>query len=344
MNEAAGEEGLETGRPARRRSRLVVGARLLIVAGGFAILFVLLDRIGWRDLSRALRRIGLDHCGLIVALGWLEHLLDSYALRVAMLRRVGFGWTLGANSAGGLVNQVIPYEAGEVVKMALLRQASRSSEVVTGLLIWNYVWKLARPLALVVFLGAALLLGHTYPRFLQGPVALAVLFSFVPYLALRIILRQRPAERLARFLSRRPRLERRAAGWIETAIRIDHETRHYWAHYRREYLQVFLLVFGARLLAPLGLGIYCYRLDLPNDAGSVAFLQVLGSVSEFLVMLVPARVGVGEGAGYLLFRLLQLDPSASLAMAIVGRVRSLLVSAPPALVLWLLRRRRPPRA
>jgi hypothetical protein len=88
----------------------------------------------------------------------VELAIDCEALRRAMLGRVGLGWTMASNAAGGLVNTVIPFEAGEVVKGALLRQRSTHSRVVSGLIVWNYAWKLAKPAAVAVcfVLGVAL--------------------------------------------------------------------------------------------------------------------------------------------------------------------------------------------
>ena len=94
---------------------------------------------------RSFAQVGLAAFALVSVLGFCEHLLDTYALHVAMLGKVGLGATLVSNSSGALVNTFVPLEAGEVVKGALLRQHSSHSQVLAGLVIWNYVWKLANP-------------------------------------------------------------------------------------------------------------------------------------------------------------------------------------------------------
>src|SRR6185436_5202700 len=101
----------------------------------------------------------------------------------------------------------IPLEAGEVVKGALLRQRSTHPQVLAGLVIWNYVWKIAKPCALLLFFLAGVWFGNVYPRELLWPVLGGVAASFLPYLLLRRLLRQRPAERLTRLLTGVPWLK-----------------------------------------------------------------------------------------------------------------------------------------
>ena len=318
--------------------------RWLMTAGGFAFLgWLLFVHIGVDQLGAALRRIGLGAVLVVLALGWVENLVDCEALRRSMLGRVKYGWTVVASGAGGFVNTIIPFEAGEVVKAALLRQHSTNSRVVSGLVIWNYVWKLAKPAALAVFFLAALSLGHVFPRNLHWPVAAGVALCFVPYVALRILLHQRPAERLLRLLSRVPRLSKKAASWVAAGTRLDEEVRDFHKHHRRAYLQVLGLTFVGRFVSVPGVQLLLEQVGLPSDYGSVLFLIVASAVWDYALMLVPARVGVSEGGVYLLYQFLGLDPAAAIALSIVGRVRSLVVSGPSALIAaFSMRRPAPP--
>jgi hypothetical protein len=323
-------------RPAPPRSRWL--GRLLITAGGLALLLFLVWRTGFDQLVQTFGRIGPGTFALVVLLGLIELVLDCEGLRRAMRARVSLLWTVAVQSAGGLVNTAIPFEAGEVVKAALLRRRVRDddSAVLGGLVVWNYVWKLAKPLAVGACLVAGLLLGNVFPEHLHGPVIAGVAISFVPYLALRVLLRQRPAERLMRFVTRHPRLERRATGWIQAATRLDRSVRDFWSHHPGAYLQTFFITFCTRFVGVLVLLVFAHSLGLPTDAGSILFLYATQSVADYFAMVVPARVGVSEGAAYMVFQLLGLDPTAALVISITLRARSLLLQGP--ITIWAFSR------
>ncbi len=253
--------------PARRRGGRVV--RVLVPLLGLGLLAFLLHRTGWRDLEQAFRRIGWTTFALLVVLGAVEQVVDCEALRRAMLGRVGLAWTMASNAAGGLVNTVVPFEAGEVVKGALLRQRSTHSRVVSGLIVWNYVWKLAKPAAVATCFVLGVALGHVFRKDLQLPVLAGVVLSFVPYLGLRLLLRQRPAERLMRLLARVPRLKQRAQGGVQAAARLDGEVHSFWEHHPAAYLEVLVLTYAGRFVGVLALYLFARRLGLPTDLGSL---------------------------------------------------------------------------
>jgi hypothetical protein len=316
--------------PARRRGGRVV--RVLVPLLGLGLLAFLLHRTGWRDLEQSFRRIGWTTFALLVVLGAVEQVVDCEALRRAMLGRVGLAWTMASNAAGGLVNTVVPFEAGEVVKGALLRQRSTHSRVVSGLIVWNYVWKLAKPAAVATCFVLGVALGHVFRKDLQLPVLAGVVLSFVPYLGLRLLLRQRPAERLMRLLARVPRLKQRAQGGVQAAARLDGEVHSFWEHHPAAYLEVLVLTYAGRFVGVLALYLFARRLGLPTDLGSLVFLYSAQAVVDYAAMLLPARVGMTEGSAYLLFQALGLDPALALVMAITIRARSLLVQGP--LAIW----------
>jgi hypothetical protein len=325
--------------PDRPPSLARKAVRVLVTLGGFGVMGYLLYRVGWRDLVAAFQRIGVAPILLVLVTGWIENLVDCEALRRAMLGRVPLGWTIVASGTGGLVNTLIPFEAGEVVKATILRQHSTHSRVVSGLVIWNYVWKLAKPLALAVGFGGSLLLGHAFAKHLQLPVAVGIALSFTPYVALRILLHQRPAERLMRLLSRLPRLSRRAASWVAAGARLDEEVRTFGQHHRRAYRQVFGLTFVGRFISlPASMWLFD-RLGLPSDLGSLLFLVAIQSVVDYATMVMPTRIGISEGSAYLLYQFLGLDPTAAIAMAILGRLRTVVVNGPPAIITAVSMRR-----
>jgi uncharacterized membrane protein YbhN (UPF0104 family) len=184
--------------------------------------------------------------------------------------------------------------------------------------------------AVCFVLGVAL--GHVFRKDFQLPVLAGVAFSFVPYLGLRLLLRQRPAERLMRLLSRVPRLRQRAQGGVQAAARLDGEVHSFYEHHPAAYLQVLGLTFVGRFFGLVALYLFARRLGLPTDLGSVAFLYASQTVVDYVAMLLPARVGMAEGSAYLLYQALGLDPALALVMLITLRARILLVQGP--LAIW----------
>jgi hypothetical protein len=317
-------------RPSRRRLVL----RVVLVVGGLGAIFLLLQYTGWSVIVRSFRQVGLGAFALVTLFGFSEHFLDSCALHAAMLGKIRLSGTLISNSTGALVNTFIPLEAGEVVKGALLRQRSTHPQVLAGLVIWNYVWKIAKPCALLIFFLVGVLLGNVYPAELRWPVLGGVVLSFLPYVLLRMLLRQRPAERLTRLLARVPRLKPKLGGWVEGAIRLDREVHQFWSSHPGVYVKVFLLVFAARLLGIATLVVLARRLGIPGDPGSLAFLYATSMVTEYVTMVLPARLGVGEGSAFLLFQVMRLDPAAGLVMAVIGRIRAVVMLGPTGLWGW----------
>jgi hypothetical protein len=334
------EEARASRRSGRRYLRAVT--RVALPLAGLGVIALLVQRAGWRDVGQSFERLGLPALIGLVLLGLSEALLDGEALRHAMLGRLRLGPVLSINSLGAIVNLIIPFEAGEVAKAAMLRQHSTDSRVLSGLVVWNYVWKVSKPVLTLLAFGVALMVGHAFPERLSLPLAGGVAFAFVPYLTLRTLIRLRPAERGMRLLARLPVIKARAAKWVEGAARLDTEVRHFWQTHPRAYLAVFGLQFLARFTNLITLALFAQRLHLPFGVGNVAYLFAAFSASDYITMLVPRTFGVAEGAGFLLFRLLGLDPAAGLVIAVTMRLRAITVQAPFALAAWLQRPKTPP--
>jgi hypothetical protein len=326
---------------AAARAALRVGIPL----GGLAILYLLLDHVGWAQIGAAFRKIGVPLGLLLVALTMAEAILDSDALRRAMMRKISLGWTLISNSAGALVNMAVPFEAGEVVKGALLRRRSTDSRVLSGLVVWNYVWRLSKPALATACFALALALGTPFSARARWIVLGGIGFAYVPYAALRILIRLRPAERGARLLTRLPVLRKSAPRWTAAAATLDGEVRRFYESHPGIYAEMFLLQVGARFTTFLSIWILAHALGLPTNAGAVLLLYAAMAASDYVVMLVPARIGVSEGATYFLFQLLGLDPALGLVVGVAGRLRSILGQAPFAFAAyWVTHGRTTPAA
>ena len=125
-----------------RRKTLI---QLVCVTGSLAGLAWLLGRIGWVTVGSALQRVGWPALAMLMLLGWIETVTDGAALWVVMGQRLRLGFAVTVNAAGSMLNLILPWESGEVLKGTLLHGQFGTQPAVSGTIIWNYVFKISRP-------------------------------------------------------------------------------------------------------------------------------------------------------------------------------------------------------
>jgi hypothetical protein len=171
----------------------------------------------------------------------------------------------------------------------------------------------------------------------MGLVLVANLLAFLPYLVLRIVIRLGPAAGLLRILRLMPVLRRQPAHWIEVAQTIDHEVKHFWRERPGDYLKVFGLQILARSTGWASIYAALNALGMDCDFATSALLYAAINVADYLVAVLPARVGVSEGSAYFIFKLLGFDPTLGVIMYVVFRIRGILTNgllAPAAFFHW----------
>lgn len=303
------------------RSALV---RLLLALAGAGLLVWVAGRIGWDTLGAAFTRLGLAGGAAVVALGLVESILDGLALHRVSLGRVSAVYAVAVNSAGTVVNSAIPYEAGEVAKGLLLRR--RAAGTVTGLLVWNYVWKLSKPLAGVVALALGAGLSRALPPRALLAVGAGCALMFLPYVVLRSVVRARPAERLMRLGARLPRLGAAAERFVAGATRLDTEMVGFLGAHRGPFVAALALQIAGRLVGVVTVGVILATVAPDVDPWSAGALYAALSASDLVLMFIPVRLGVGESAYYVLFSALGLDPALGLIIGVVLRLRQLVAN------------------
>jgi hypothetical protein len=258
---------------------------------------------------------------LVIGLGLLEAALEGLALHRTLLGRVPAGFAVAANSAGALVGTVIPFEAGEVAKGVLLRR--RDPDTLAGLVVWNYVWKLSKPIGVsIAFVVGFVATRDAFSPPVLGAVALGCAALFVPYLLVRLLLRANPNELAIRLLGRVAPLRAASERYLASAVRLDADITAFLRDHRGPFRDAVLLQAAARLVGAATLGIALGRLA-PETSPLVAGVAYAAlSASDLVVTLLPARVGVGEGAWFVMFDLIGLDPALGLAAGLVMRMRA----------------------
>jgi uncharacterized membrane protein YbhN (UPF0104 family) len=103
---------------------------------------------------------------------------------------------------------------------------------------------------------------------------------------------------------------------------------------RADYLRVLAAQLAARAAGWGCTTVALAALGAKVSFGTAAVVHAALNVAEYLLLVVPARLGVVEGSAFFVFGLLGLDPALGVMTALLLRLRSLaanLLFAPGAL-------------
>jgi hypothetical protein len=299
--------------------------QLIFFLAALAALLWLLNKIGWSSIGQALVRVGPVGALMLAALGFTETILDSAALAIGIGQRRS-GHVLFFNSLGAVLNQILPFDLGELAKAGLVHRMFPGGATIAGTIVWNYVFKISRP---VVTLLAALigLAGATQVdakvRYL---IVAGALVSFVPYLVLRLVLRQGAAVLIVRLMSFVRVLRRDPQRFLVAARGIDGTVAGFWRERPGAFMGMLLLQIGARLASWSSLLVTLRLIGLPLSFTECALIYAAMNTAELLITVIPARLGVAEGAAFGIFKLCGLPSEVGVIMYVVLRLKSLATS------------------
>jgi hypothetical protein len=292
-----------------------------ILALGFLVW--LLDRIGWDTIGGAFARVGWTGAGILLVVGVAENIFHAAALDVTFRPGVGLWRLLSINGAGTLINALIPWEAGEVFKGALLRRHAPSQEIIHGLVIWNFLLKLSGPSAALFATLLAFALGHGIDPGIALLVLAANIVAFAPYLGLRLLLRQGMASLVVRVLRRIRIAKGDPAKLLRDAGELDQKIRAFRTDRPRDFWKILGWQFLARLSAWTSWYVVLWLMGLEYSFALCAMIFSGYAVAVYVTAFIPAKIGVNEGTGYVLFVLYGLDGGVGLIATVIGRVKNL---------------------
>lgn len=300
--------------------------QLVSVAAALAALLWLLSRIGWGTIGNALGRVGLPGALVLCGLSLAETLFDGAALCTVVGARLRLIFAILVNSAGSTLNLILPWESGEVLKTGLLRSHFGSGPAISGTIIWNYVFKLSRPVVSALTAVLALLLCRNTSTSTIAIVCAANALAFLPYVVLRVVIHYGAAEGLFRILKLIPGLRRHPAQWVELARNIDQQVRQFWKDRPADYIKVFVYQAIARTTGWMSIYAGFKLIGMPYGFADATLVYATMNVAEYVIAMLPARVGVSEGTAFFAFKFLGLDPSSGLILYVVLRVRTVFVN------------------
>jgi uncharacterized membrane protein YbhN (UPF0104 family) len=105
------------------------------------------------------------------------------------------------------------------------------------------------------------------------------------------------------------------------AERLDESLGHYYHHQRRRLLASTALHLAGWVLGGLEVFLMLYALDVPLSFATAVVIEAFGAAVRFATFLVPANIGVLEGANAGAFTALGAGAGAGLAFSFVRRAR-----------------------
>jgi len=309
------------GRPALRKLW-----RCLFFALALGLLFWLLDRIGWSTIGDALAQVGWAGALALLILGLAENFFDAAAMHSAARGRIGLFRILSYNSAGAIVNVLIPWEAGEVLKGTLLKRHVSVNEAISATILWNYLFKVTRPAIAFAAALTGIALASGVDAWLAAVILVVTLLAFLPYFGVMVLIGKGMASIFVRLL-RLLRLGGRDPDTLLAAARnLDRELQMFRRDSPRRYFLILLYQSLARVTSWLTIVAAVRLLGLDYSFALCSMIYAGISVSNYILVLFPARVGLGEGAGYLLFSLYGLDGGMGLILTLVMRIKGLITN------------------
>lgn len=300
--------------------------QLVSVGGAIGALIWLLGRIGWASIAAGLSSVGLAGAFVLCGLSLSETILDGAALCTIVGTRLRLAYAVVVNSAGSTLNLILPWESGEILKTGLMRGYFGSQPAISGTIIWNYIFKLSRPAVSALTAVLAWLLCSEAPASTIAIVCTANALAFLPYGILRLVVQYGAAEGLIRIIKLIPGVRRHPSQWIELARDIDKEVRQFWAERPVAYLKVFAYQAVARMTGWWGIYAGFKLVGLPYGFAQATLVYATMNVAEYVIAILPARVGVSEGAAFFAFKFLGLDPRLGVVLYVVLRVRTVFVN------------------
>jgi hypothetical protein len=230
------------------------------------------------------------------------------------------------NSAGATLNLILPWESGEILKTGLLHTHFESKDAISGTVIGNYIFKLSRPAVSALTAVLAWLLCRDVTAFTMGIVLLANLCAFLPYGVLRLLVQYGAAVGLIKVLTLIPGVRRHPSHWVELARNIDHDVRQFWQQRPAAYLKVFVYQAVARTTGWFSIYAGFKFIGLPYGFAQATLVYATMNVAEYVIAILPARVGVSEGTAFFAFKFLGLDFTAGVILHVILRARTIFVN------------------
>lgn len=297
--------------------------QLFLFTVAVGLLVYLLHRIGFHTVGESIARVGWFGMAVLAATSVVESLFDGFALALAAGDKRALRMPF-INAAGGVANQVLPFELGEALKVTLQSTFLERRKAVSSVVIWNYAFKLTRPLVATAAAIVGLIFGPKVTLVTAQGLMFACALSFAPYVLLRLVIRRNPATLIARVIHKMPFIHVDPEALHDAAAEVDATVRNFASHRPRAYVALLVCQVLARTCAWICMWLGMSFLGVDSRFGYASFVYGAVSVSDLFVSVLPLRFGVNEGATYGIFRMAGFDPALGIITYVVMRLKGLL--------------------
>lgn len=313
---------------AKTRAKLRNLLRILLFISSLVILFFLLKGIGFDKVAEVFVKVGVGGMLILIACEILENGSDALALYYTLPEKKNFLQIFPSNCLGALINQIIPWEVGELVKIGLIKEVTGSENSIKSVVLWNYIYKLSKGCALfsVVLLSLLVYAFVDDPYFKMNTfliVALCAILGYLPYLGMMILLKLNISEKVAKILKYLGK--KNPDEFIEKAKKMDRDLNLFRKERPSDYRKVFWIQFFARLVALFSYFL-CIRFagfdNYPAPTIMLAFCAV--KLGNYILAFIPMKLGVGEGIGYVIFNFVGFSGADGGLITFIARIKTLI--------------------
>ncbi len=302
-----------------------------LLLGGLFLLAFLIYHL---DFQLVLERLGLvGWCFPLAFLAYLASMalstLGWYWLIDPARSRVSFPRLLGIFWAGHAINQLTPGGTlGEVLKGSLSRDAMEGEEIVTSLVVDNYLNLVTTQLLVLLGPVVCLVLSPLPRPIVWAMLAVSLVFC-LPLFCYRYFMRRSASESLLRLSGKIRFLRvRTPESWLEKARIIDRRLRDYRARLGSRFFGVVAALLLVRAMQVLETFLLLWPMLGEQGWRQVLLISFLtqsaGQLISWAAAFVPGQIGVLEGGIASLYHLLGLDPITGLSLELMRRLRKII--------------------
>lgn len=308
------------------------GMKILFFILSIMLLYFLLRTIGFIKVRDSFISVGISGAVILVLMGFVENILDSASLKYSSLKSVPLYKIHAINSLGGIMNSVFPWETGEVVKGLMIKKDASLNDSVFGVVLYNYIFKISKPVAILFIIIVSLMFQVEADTAYILLIFLACFVSFIPYIFITLLIRYSAVTKFAKIIEKL--LNKDLSKWKEKIEKFEEAIKKFRKDKNKSFFFVFTLQFFARMTSTVTFLIAAYLL---GDIKTIFPLLMLANaaiyLANYVVLMLPAKLGVTESTSFLIFSMLGLDGGLGVMIVLVLRIKALFTQSISCLLL-----------
>jgi|GEM_PF-6746301 len=299
------------------------------------LMYYLLNHIGFANIRDSFIKIGFLGAAVLVFMGFAENVLDSASLKYASPKDIPLYKIHAINSVGGIMNSVFPWEAGEFVKSILIKKDATLNEAVMGVVIYNFIFKISKPVVIFLTIILALFLRVRSDSTYIVLIFFASMISFAPYVAISLLIKFSAATKFFKFAGKITK--RDFSVFIDKVDQFESAVSKFRQRQGKSFFLIFFLQFCARVISLITFLFAAWLIGDVTDTFAILILSHAAiNLANYVAMLVPAKLGVAEGTSYFIFSMLGLDGGFGIMIVLILRIKALFTQGVSCLLLLFI--------